>query len=44
MPPRYIAFTVKNKCFWIWLNVFNIVTSLVMAAGSVIILGNDHDQ
>ena len=43
MPPRYLAFTIKHKCFWIWLNVFNILTSGVMAAGSVMILSNDHD-
>ena len=43
MPPRYIKFTIRHKCFWILLNLSNIVLSCVMAAGSVYILGKDQD-
>lgn len=44
MPKKYIKFTVKFKCFWIGMNVFNILSSLAMCAGSVLILGEDKDD
>ena len=43
MPPKYVRFTVKFRCFWAMLNVFNIIASMGMAAGSVLILGREHD-
>ena len=39
LPDKYIGFTVRYKCFWIWLNLFNIATSIAMAVGAVLILG-----
>ena len=44
MPPRYIRFTVLHKCFWTWLNIFNILTSIAMAVGWVMISGHERDQ
>ena len=44
MPPRYIRFTVRHKKFWILLNLVNILLSVVMAMGSVYILGKDQDK
>ena len=46
MPPRYIRFTIRFRCFWVLLNIFNIVTSVLMGMGTVLILsGGDkgHD-
>ena len=42
MPKKYIKFTVKFKCFWAMMNVFNILSSIGMATGSVLILGREH--
>lgn len=44
MPPRYIRFTVRHKRFWILLNLANILLSIIMAMGSVYILGKDQDK
>ena len=44
MPPKYVAFTVKFKSFWIWLNIFNFLTSGLMAFGGVRILKREQDQ
>jgi len=44
MPPRYVAFTIKHKVFWKWLNVFNFVSSGAMAYGTVKILNVEHDS
>ena len=44
MPPRYIRFTVRHKRFWILLNLVNILLSVIMAMGSVYILGKDQDK
>ena len=41
LPDKYVGFTVRYKCFWIWLNLFNIATSIAMACGGVLILGQD---
>ena len=41
LPDKYIGFTVRYKCFWIWRNLFNIATSIAMAVGAVLILGED---
>ena len=38
MPPLYIRFTIRFRCFWILLNIFNIVTSVLMGMGTVLIL------
>lgn len=38
MPPRYIKFTIRFKCFWTLLNIFNIVASILMGMGTVMIL------
>ena len=42
LPPKYVGFTVKFKCFWIWINVFGILSSIAMASGSLMILGADQ--
>ena len=41
LPDKYLAFTVRYKCFWIWINIFNILTSIAMAVGAVMILNID---
>ena len=38
LPDKYVAFTVRYKCFWIWLNLFNVATSIAMAVGGSMIL------
>ena len=43
MPKKYIKFTVKYRAFWVWMNVFNILTSIAMCMGSVMIL-NDKEE
>ena len=43
LPDKYVGFTVRYKCFWIWLNLFNIATSIAMASGAVLILGMEQD-
>ena len=43
LPDKYVGFTIRYKCFWIWLNLFNIATSIAMATGAVLILGQDQD-
>ena len=43
MPAKYVAFTLKFKTFWFWLNIFNIVTSGVMAFGGVRIMKREQD-
>ena len=40
-PYQYIKFTVKFKCFWIWMNMFNIIASIGMALGGVMIMGRE---
>ena len=40
IPAKYVAFTVRFKCFWIGVNVLGILTSTAFAAGSVLILGS----
>ena len=44
LPAKYVGFTVKFKCFWIWINVISLLMSAGMATGSVLILGREHDQ
>ena len=44
LPDKYVGFTIRYKCFWIWINLFNIVTSIAMATGGVLILGMESDQ
>lgn len=44
VPPRYIKFTIVHRCFWLWLNFFNILTSVAMAAGWVVIAGREREQ
>ena len=41
LPDKYVGFTVRYKCFWIWLNLFNIATSIAMALGGAMILSAD---
>ena len=43
MPKKYIGFTIKHKCFWLMLNLFNILASAGNAAGTVLILGREHE-
>ena len=43
MPKKYIGFTVKHSCFWLVLNLLNILFSGANAAGSVLILGREHE-
>ena len=44
LPDKYVGFTIRYKCFWIWLNLFNIATSIAMAVGGALILSQDQDQ
>ena len=44
LPPKYVGFTIKFKCFWIWVNIFGILSSAAMAAGSILILGREHEE
>ena len=45
MPHKYIKFTVKYRCFWIAINLFNIIASVIMAtAGIMILQGVDDDR
>ena len=44
LPDKYVGFTIRYKCFWIWMNLFNIFTSIAMAVGAVEILSADQDQ
>mmetsp|Transcript_35423 Transcript_35423/g.46641 ORF Transcript_35423/g.46641 Transcript_35423/m.46641 type:complete len:110 (+) Transcript_35423:149-478(+) len=44
MPPKYVAFTIKYKKFWLGLSLFNILSSGVMAWAGVRIMGSEHDQ
>ena len=41
LPDKYVGFTIRYKCFWIWINLFNIATSVAMATGGVMILGQE---
>ena len=41
LPDKYVGFTIRYKCFWIWMNLFNIFTSIAMAVGAVEILSAD---
>ena len=43
MPPKYVRFTIKFRCFWAMINVFNIFASAAMAFGAVKILSKERD-
>ena len=43
LPPKYVGFTIRYKCFWIVMNLIGILTSAAMGAGSVMIMKRDHD-
>ena len=44
MPKKYIKFTVKYRCFWACMNIFNILSSAGMCVGSVMILGAEKES
>ena len=44
MPPKYVAFTIKWRCFWLVVNLIGIAASVGMAVGSVMILGRENDD
>ena len=44
LPDKYVGFTIRYRCFWIWINLFNIATSVAMSTGAVMILGLESDQ
>ena len=42
LPPKYIAFTVRFRCFWILINFVAILASAAMATGTILVLGKEH--